>query len=99
MTWLISIFLSRIFAYLRKLAKKTDTTLDDKTIDILEPYIKAMLDGIYTPKDAAMNFMAAELQMLINHAQYHKGDTKIWDFLRGVQATISALDFEKKKNK
>jgi hypothetical protein len=58
-----------------------------------------MLDGTYTPKDAGMNFIAAELQMLINYAQYHKSDAKIWAFLSGVQSTISALDFEKKKNK
>jgi hypothetical protein len=81
MTWLISIFLGRIF---------------DETVNILESYIQAMLDGTYTPKDAGMNFIAAELQMLINHAQCHKGDTKIWAFLSGVQSTIGTLDFEKK---
>ena len=43
MNWLINLFLGRIFVYLRKLARKTNTLLDDKTVDILVKSIKTSI--------------------------------------------------------
>jgi len=96
MKWLISLFLSRIFAYLHKWADKSETILDDNTLQILEPRMKSMLEGKLDPKDAAISFIGAELQMLINYAISNKGDKEIWKHLKSIQCIVSALDFEKK---
>lgn len=96
MKWLINLFLGRIFVYLKKLAGKTETLLDDNTVKILEKHIKDAVNGIYHPKDAMMNFISDELQMLIDYGKANTSDNKIWAFLSGIQSMAKSLDLNKK---
>jgi hypothetical protein len=91
-TWASNI----VFSYARKLAKKTTKTeLDDNTVNILEQHTRSLLSGECTPADAGMRFIAAELQMLIDHARKNKKDSKLWKYLAQVQKIVGSLEIDK----